>query len=391
MTAAPLDPSRTSARAGRLVPAAAAVLLASGALALAQAHGWRQGALLLVGAGLGVALYHAAFGFASAYRALLTEGRSAGVRAQMLLLATLCAITFPVLASDLPAGGFVFPAGVRLAVGAFLFGVGMALAGGCGSGTLYTAGGGNARMVVVLLFFVVGSTLGAAQLHLWAGLPALPPVDALATLGLGPALALHLALFAAIAGGAAVLERRRRGSLEPVFRRADGRADAVRGPWPLAWGAVALALLGALTLVLAGRPWGITAAFALWGSKAADALGVADPAAWPYWAYQPGVLDAPLSADVTTVMDAGLMLGAFAAAGLAGRFAPSWRIPWRSLLAAVVGGLLLGYGARLAYGCNIGAFVGGVASGSLHGWAWIAAALPGVWLGAKVRPLFGLS
>lgn len=41
-------------------------------------------------------------------------------------------------------------------------------------------------------------------------------------------------------------------------------------------------------------------------------------------------------------------------------------------VAAVIGGLMLGYGAWLAYGCSIGAFFSGVASGSLHGWVWIA-------------------
>ena len=43
------------------------------------------------------------------------------------------------------------------------------------------------------------------------------------------------------------------------------------------------------------------------------------------------------------------------------------QIPPLSLAAAVIGGLLLGYGARLAFGCNIGAFFSGVVSGSLHG------------------------
>lgn len=51
---------------------------------------------------------------------------------------------------------------------------------------------------------------------------------------------------------------------------------------------------------------------------------------------------------------------------------------------------MLGYGARLAYGCNIGAFFSEVASTSLHGWFWIVAALPGNWLGIKLRPWFGL-
>ena len=73
---------------------------------------------------------------------------------------------------------------------------------------------------------------------------------------------------------------------------------------------------------------------------------------------------------------------------------PAARNPWpplKSIAAAALGGLLMGWGARLGFGCNIGAFVGGVASGSLHGWVWFAAALPGCMIGIRLRPLFGLS
>jgi hypothetical protein len=52
---------------------------------------------------------------------------------------------------------------------------------------------------------------------------------------------------------------------------------------------------------------------------------------------------------------------------------------------------LMGWGARLGFGCNIGAFVGGVASGSLHGWVWFATALVGCSVGIKLRPAYGLS
>jgi hypothetical protein len=65
-------------------------------------------------------------------------------------------------------------------------------------------------------------------------------------------------------------------------------------------------------------------------------------------------------------------------------------VPLRSLVAAVVGGLLLGYGARLAYGCNIGAYFSGIVSGSLHGWLWLVAAFAGNVIGTRLRPLFGL-
>jgi uncharacterized membrane protein YedE/YeeE len=95
--------------------------------------------------------------------------------------------------------------------------------------------------------------------------------------------------------------------------------------------------------------------------------------------------------DVTSVMNAGTILGAWMAAALAGRFAPGWRVPLGSLAAAVIGGVLLGYGARLASGCNIGAYFSGVASASLHGYVWFVAALAGTVAGTRLRRVFGMA
>ena len=69
------------------------------------------------------------------------------------------------------------------------------------------------------------------------------------------------------------------------------------------------------------------------------------------------------------------------ASALAGAFVVHRRIPARLALGAVVGGLLMGYGARIAYGCNIGAYFGGIASFSLHGWIWGVVALVGTFAG----------
>jgi uncharacterized membrane protein YedE/YeeE len=156
-------------------------------------------------------------------------------------------------------------------------------------------------------------------------------------------------------------------------------------------GAIALVVLNFATLALSGRPWGVTSAFALWGAKAASAIGV-DTVHWTYWSTKANAaaLAAPVSHDVTSVMDIGIVLGAMLAAALAGRYSPVWRLPLRSFVAAVAGGLMLGYGARLAYGCNIGAYFSGIVSGSLHGWLWLVAAFVGNVLGTRVRPLFGL-
>jgi len=197
--------------------------------------------------------------------------------------------------------------------------------------------------------------------------------------------------YAVIAALTVVVERRRHGRLLDAPPRAPHASRWLHGPWPLLVGAIALVLLNFATLALSGRPWGVTSAFALWGAKLFAALGI-DVANWPYWAAHAnaGALAAPVTRDVTTVMDIGIILGAMTAAALAGRYAPVWKVPARSLIAAVVGGLLLGYGARLAYGCNIGAYFSGIVSGSLHGWLWLVAAFAGNVLGTRLRPVFGL-
>lgn len=346
----------------------------------------------IIGLLMGIALYHAAFGFSLGYRRLLVEGRTAHVRAQVLMLAAAVLLFLPAIAmGDVfgqPLRGFTFPLGLGVAVGAFAFGIGMQISGGCVSGTLYTAGGGSLRMWITLVSAVAGATLAAYAYPLWENLPQAPAISLPGVLGLWPALALHGILFAAIYAGLLALERRRNGTVEGI----GGHGHWLTGPWPYAWGALALAALNFATLVVAGRPWGVTQAFALWGSKATEAAGIADPVFWAFWEEptRVEVLLRPLAADTTTVMNLAVMAGALVAAVLAGRFAPAWRVPAGAVLGSVAGGLLIGAGAIVATGCNISAFFSGIASGSLHGWLWIAAALPGSWLGVRLRPLFGL-
>ncbi|OOH21707.1 YeeE/YedE family protein [Pseudomonas aeruginosa] len=376
-------------------PLIAFALLVLGGLFLFNAVSARQAILFVVGGALGLTLYHAAFGFTSAWRVFIRERRGAGLRAQMVMLALAVLLFFPALAAGSlfgqPVSGFVSPVGTSVIVGAFIFGIGMQLGGGCASGTLFTVGGGNARMLVTLLFFILGSLIATQHVGWWFALPSLPPISLVAELGLAPALVLSLAVFIGIAGVTVRMEKARHGTLEtPPSAEWRGWRRFLRGPWPLVWGTLALALLNFVTLYLAGRPWGITSAFALWGAKIAQGVGL-DVGAWAFWQTPANAkaLAAPLWEDITSVMDIGIVLGALLAAGLAGRFAPNLDIPRRSLAAAVIGGLLLGYGARLAYGCNIGAYFSGIASGSLHGWLWLVAAFAGNSVGVRVlRPYF---
>src|SRR3546814_4143590 len=128
----------------------ALLLLGGGGAYIAGAVGGKLGWLFLLGGALGLVLYHASFGFASSWRAFLVERRGAGLRAQMLMLGLATLLFFPLLDGGTAFGqglvGAVAPVGLSVAVGAGLFGIGMQLAGGCASGTLYTVGGGSTKI-----------------------------------------------------------------------------------------------------------------------------------------------------------------------------------------------------------------------------------------------------
>lgn len=117
----------------RVVAVALALLLGSAAW-LGVNYGLRHGALFLVGAGLGLVLYQAAFGFTTAFRVFVSAGNGRGIRAQMLMFAVATLLFAPMLASGVvwgqPVGGGAAPASVSVLVGAFVFAVGMQLGGG---------------------------------------------------------------------------------------------------------------------------------------------------------------------------------------------------------------------------------------------------------------------
>jgi len=369
----------------RIVP----LTLILGVLATLLLAVWSVSGLTLalatcIGLFAGIALYHAAFGFTAHWRAFLTAGRGGGLRMQLVLIGLVSLISFPLIAYGesfgLSARGSVAPVSIGVFAGAFIFGFGMMFAGGCGSGTLFTVGGGSTRMLVTLGAFVAGSVFATLHVPWWRALPSGPRIGLVEEVGAIGGLAVLFATLATIALFSIRREQALHGDLEPPR----GTGSLLMGPWSLLAGALALGVVSIATLTLLGRPWGITSAFTLWGAKIGTAAGL-DIASWPFWQTRQGWLERDVLADPTSVMNFGIIGGAMLAANLAGRFAPTLRLSWSGVGTAVLGGLLMGYGARIAYGCNIGGYLGGMISGSLHGLVWMLAALAGSALALKIR------
>lgn len=148
-----------------------------------------------------------------------------------------------------------------------------------------------------------------------------------------------------------------------------------KGPWAYWVGAVVLAILNILVLIVRQQPWGITTNLLNWAKWLGSLVGLFD------------------SQDITinqlmllsgTYLNLGVILGAFWAALAASqaRFRPVRDKKY--VISALAGGLLMGYGARIAYGCNIGLVLNGIASSSLTGWFFMIAVFIGSLLGSKI-------
>jgi uncharacterized protein len=353
---------------------ATAILLT---LVLLDGQPW-SAALILGGFGLGIAFLKAEFSYTASWRRFLTRGEAGGLLGGLIVIAVAALAVVPVAAFKQNFGGAIAPLGPSLVIGAFVFGIGMQLANGCGSGTLYTAGGGSGRMLIALLFFVVGSVFGSLSLPSFLALGGIDPVLASDYLGPWGGLAATL-ISIALAAGVIVAVARRRGAGCVPSRN-------------YVLGGIVIGLLCIAVFIAGGHPWSVTFGFTVWGAKAASALGFDfSHAAFWQWPGPKHALAESVLSDTSSLTDFGMLFGAMAAAAAAKPFAATAWPAAKSLLAAAIGGMLMGWGARLGFGCNIGAFVGGVASGSLHGWIWFAAALPGCLIGIRLRPLFGLS
>ena len=350
-----------------------AAMMAAFFIFLVMSVSVRQAVLLLVGIGMGATLAGTRFGFTTGWRQLIEQRDPRGVTGQILLLALASLAALPLLGQFSELHAALGPPSVSLLVGAFLFGLSMQIADGCGSGTLYKAGLGVPLNMGILPLFALGSFFGSVQVDRWLALGQIEPVSFPAVFGTGGALALTLGLLALallavrawVGAGQTWIERR----------------------W--VWGAVALAVLATVNLLLAGQPWGVVYGFGLWVAKISVALGAFDPGANAFWSQAGHAQRLTQTAlmDLTTITNIGILAGALWVSGKAKPGAkPLTAAQWGIGLLA---GFVMGYSSRLAFGCNVGAMLSGISTGSLHGWLWVPLAFAGSVIGVRVRRHFG--
>ena len=215
----------------------------------------RNGLLFIIGAGLGITLIMGGIGFAGPWRSFIAHRDPRGLIATLILMALACIVFLPALASWDGVIGNIAPVSGSVIVGAFLFGIGMQLGGGCGSGTLVGAGRGSKHSLIVLLFFLPGSLIGSVHLPWWLTIPHLGQISLVEQLGVPLAICAQLLTFTAI------------GFFAIRIARNNGNQSAWLPTPRQLTGCVAIIALALASLYISGRMWSITFAQTLWSAK----------------------------------------------------------------------------------------------------------------------------
>lgn len=138
-----------------------------------------------------------------------------------------------------------------------------------------------------------------------------------------------------------------------------------------AWvGGLLLALVN-IMLFAYEKPWSAADGVRSWGDWFFNSLNITDKIIIPPYLYS------------TSLLNVGVIAGACAAALLARQFRIQGAPPFE-IFKGLVGGSLMGIGAALAFGCNIGGFFSATSALSMAGLAMMAGLFIGVYIGLRL-------
>lgn len=162
----------------------------------------------------------------------------------------------------------------------------------------------------------------------------------------------------------------------------------LKKPWPYWVGGILLGVLNVVLLALSGSVWQVTGGFLLWGAGILKMAGL-EPFKWEFfniynYRYGDIILNHNMFINKYTILNIAVITGSLVATLLASQFKLGRVKNIRHVLFALLGGILMGYGARLVGGCNIGCLFSGIPSFSLHAWVFGIFVILGAWVGTKI-------
>ncbi|MEC7913291.1 MAG: YeeE/YedE family protein, partial [Chloroflexota bacterium] len=373
----------------------------------AGTHG--EAVFWLAGIAFGITVQRSRFCFTSAFRDFFLLGQTRILKGMLVGLAV-CTVGFVMVMSTVsPNPGFgappsdanVLPVGLSTLIAGTLFGIGMVLAGGCVSGSLYRMGEGYVGSWLAIGGVMVGLFLLNNSWNWWWDnlISSEPQIWMPAEISYTGALVLTTFLMATLLYLAVWRERRATaGFVMPEIKRKSQENNPAnttseitgyfrnifRKEWSPIVGGVALGIINIL-LFIRFRPLGVVGEISRWTTSLSSSLGLQE-------LHLKGMEG--LGACAMTVAEGswftsgfflnfGIVAGALASALFAREF--KLRIPQTPIryVQSIVGGVIMGYGAGLGLGCTLGAFFSAVPSLALNGWVYAVGLAVGAYLGVQ--------
>ncbi|MBI50019.1 MAG: hypothetical protein CL781_01640 [Chloroflexi bacterium] len=350
----------------------------------------------IAGIAFGVTVQRSRFCFTSAFRDYFLLGQTRILKGILVGLAIATVGFALVMSTVVPNPGFgaapsdanVLPVGASTLIAGTLFGIGMVLAGGCVSGSLYRMGEGYIGSwlaiggVLIGLFFLNNTwnwwwdNLISNESLVWLPKHLTYTWSLVATLGILVVI-LYLAIWRErrAMGGFIMPSIRKRestnvphssfGELTGYFKK------LMTTEWNPIW---AGAILGLINLLLFVRfhPMGVVGEISRWSTSISKMVGFPE--------LQLRGLEG-LGACVMVVAEGswftegfffnfGIIAGSATSSLISREF--KIRIPQSPMryIQSIVGGVIMGYGAGLGVGCTLGAFFSSVPSLALNGWVY---------------------
>lgn len=369
----------------------------------------------LIGLGFGYALTRGSFGFAGLSNKVCRTGSAKLIRGIMLSVVVGSIIAGAlILNANFTVALWVKPISWGLLVGGILFGIGMAFSSCCATGVLQDIPQGFVRALVTLLFFGVGVFLGmpfwtskfAATSLLGTSSDAVKGiwfVDWFSNGGTNMVVGVvgAILLTVLIAVGISFLSKWYEKKVAKNFPAQE--VEVVEAPksvwekvfvqkWSMGTTAIVMAVLFGSLLAVTGAGWGASTVHGNWfGSLLVD-LGVSQSALDTFVNGAPHNFNVQYFQDAGSMQNSGIIVGAFVALLLSGKFSKVFtdglKIKPIEILLFAAGGLLMGFGTRLSWGCNVGAFYTPVAQFSLAGWLYFFIIFGGGFVGNKIWKAF---
>ncbi|WP_213698645.1 YeeE/YedE family protein [Acetomicrobium sp.] len=383
---------------------------------------------LLIGTGLGYTLSRAYTGFAgSVYRAYKT-GSTKLMRTMTFMFFITGLLTAAFLFGSDPASYnlWINPINMGLIIGAFLFGFGMSFSECCATGVLTIFPSALPKAIITLFFFGVGVFLGfpIQRTASWvndswfstevgsklAGGVFLP--DLFKGDGFGGYLGaiLLMALFSGIVVYLCYLYEKQRietntytgvpleimqDQLKPMNVKtfklfsAQTYEHLFVKPWTLREGAVGLAFLFMLLMGVTKAGWGASTPYGIWVGKLFMLFGMSPESIANFTHMSADTFTLPFFKHGASVQNFGIIVGALIYLLTAGQFPQALksglRMKKKEAAVFALGGICMGFGTRLANGCNVGALYSPIANLSLSGWIFLVFMVIGGILSCKIR------